>query len=354
MLNIGAGCVGRTGGRPDRLLDRRRRPAHRRDADRRRARTVGARSTLAPGRPRSARTPRSHRVRAVFGRVRPGSAGRARRRRGWARPGGAGPGGPPRARRWVGRLRRRRGRPVGCSRSLGRRRPAARRGRRLRDPDRCAGGGAALLAAARGHGRLAAVALAVAARASRAPARASACARAPPRAQPRRLAGLGDRAADRLGADACCSRCTRACSPRSGCARWARRSAATSRRRPCSLLPKMTTVGDGAFLADDTMVASYELGGGWLRIERVADRQARVPRQLRHGRARGAPCPRTGWSPCCRRRRTRRRAGSSWLGIPPVRLRALAATNGDRAARTRRRSAEGRPRRWSSSAAWCR
>ena len=32
------------------------------------------------------------------------------------------------------------------------------------------------------------------------------------------------------------------------------------------LLPNMTTVGDGAFLADDTMVASYELGGGWLRI----------------------------------------------------------------------------------------
>ena len=32
-------------------------------------------------------------------------------------------------------------------------------------------------------------------------------------------------------------------------------------------LPKMTTVNDGAFLADDTMVASYELCGGWLRIE---------------------------------------------------------------------------------------
>ena len=31
-------------------------------------------------------------------------------------------------------------------------------------------------------------------------------------------------------------------------------------------LPAMTTVGDGAFLADDTMVASYELGGGWLRV----------------------------------------------------------------------------------------
>ncbi|MBZ5869570.1 hypothetical protein LAQ72_27380, partial [Escherichia coli] len=27
-----------------------------------------------------------------------------------------------------------------------------------------------------------------------------------------------------------------------------------------------TTVGDGAFLADDTMVASYELGGGFVHI----------------------------------------------------------------------------------------
>ena len=35
------------------------------------------------------------------------------------------------------------------------------------------------------------------------------------------------------------------------------------------LLPRMTTVGDGAFLADDTLVGSYELGGGWLRIERA-------------------------------------------------------------------------------------
>ena len=31
----------------------------------------------------------------------------------------------------------------------------------------------------------------------------------------------------------------------------------------------MTTVGDGAFLADDTMIACYELGGGWMRIARA-------------------------------------------------------------------------------------
>ena len=31
-------------------------------------------------------------------------------------------------------------------------------------------------------------------------------------------------------------------------------------------LPAMTTVADGAFLADDTMVATYELSHGWLRV----------------------------------------------------------------------------------------
>ena len=32
------------------------------------------------------------------------------------------------------------------------------------------------------------------------------------------------------------------------------------------MIPKFTTVADGAFLADDTMVASYELGGGWMHL----------------------------------------------------------------------------------------
>ena len=50
-------------------------------------------------------------------------------------------------------------------------------------------------------------------------------------------------------------------------------------------LPKMTTVADGAFLADDTMVGTYELSGGWLHVAPVAGRQAGVPRQLRDDRA---------------------------------------------------------------------
>ena len=35
------------------------------------------------------------------------------------------------------------------------------------------------------------------------------------------------------------------------------------------LIPHLTTVNDQAFLADDTLIGSYELGGGWLRVERV-------------------------------------------------------------------------------------
>ena len=44
------------------------------------------------------------------------------------------------------------------------------------------------------------------------------------------------------------------------------------------LIPKLTTIGDGAFLADDTLLGGYELGGGWLRIERGEGRQARLRR----------------------------------------------------------------------------
>jgi len=32
------------------------------------------------------------------------------------------------------------------------------------------------------------------------------------------------------------------------------------------LIPSLTVIRDGAFLADDTLIGSYELGGGWMRI----------------------------------------------------------------------------------------
>ena len=69
------------------------------------------------------------------------------------------------------------------------------------------------------------------------------------------LAGLDHRAPDGHGPHRACSRCTPACSRRS----WLRLLGATVGRdveaSTVLALPAMTTVADGAFLADDTMVA---------------------------------------------------------------------------------------------------
>jgi len=89
------------------------------------------------------------------------------------------------------------------------------------------------------------------------------------------------------------------------------------------LLPKMTTVGDGAFLADDTMVASYELGGGWLRIE-----AAKVGKRAFLGNsgmaAPGRSVPKNGLVAVLSAAPQKAKKGSSWLGSPPVQLRRAA------------------------------
>lgn len=88
------------------------------------------------------------------------------------------------------------------------------------------------------------------------------------------------------------------------------------------LIPSLTTVGDGAFLADDTLLGGYELGGGYLRVGRVkigkhafvgnsgmAAPGRKVPKQGLVAVLSAAP------------RRTKAKAGTSWLGSPPTRLR---------------------------------
>ena len=88
------------------------------------------------------------------------------------------------------------------------------------------------------------------------------------------------------------------------------------------MLPRFVSVGEGAFLADDTLVGGYELGGGWLRVERVrvgkgafvgnsgmAAPGRKVPRQSLVAVLSAAP------------RRGTAKAGSSWLGSPPMPLR---------------------------------
>ncbi|MFD4368857.1 Pls/PosA family non-ribosomal peptide synthetase [Rhodococcus sp. NPDC058521] len=91
------------------------------------------------------------------------------------------------------------------------------------------------------------------------------------------------------------------------------------------LLPKYTTVADGAFLADDTMIASYELGGGWLHIE-----HAKVGKRAFLGNSGmtgpGRRVPKNGLVAVLSATPSKAKSGSSWLGSPPVRLRRAAGS----------------------------
>ena len=88
------------------------------------------------------------------------------------------------------------------------------------------------------------------------------------------------------------------------------------------MIPSLTTVNDGAFLADDTMLGMYELGGGWLRVERV-----KIGRRAFVGNsgmtAPGRKVPKGGLVAVLSAapRRGTAKAGTSWLGSPPVQLR---------------------------------
>jgi non-ribosomal peptide synthetase-like protein len=86
------------------------------------------------------------------------------------------------------------------------------------------------------------------------------------------------------------------------------------------LLPRMTSVGDGAFLADDTMIASYELRAGWMRIER-----ARVGKRAFLGNSGmagpGRSVPKDGLVAVLSATPAKAKKGTSWLGSPPVKLR---------------------------------
>jgi non-ribosomal peptide synthetase-like protein len=88
-------------------------------------------------------------------------------------------------------------------------------------------------------------------------------------------------------------------------------------------LPAMTTVDDGAFLADDTMVATYELSHGWLRVA-----PARIGKQAFLGNsgmaAPGRSVPKRGLVGVLSSAPRKAKKGSSWLGAPPMPLRRIA------------------------------
>ena len=95
------------------------------------------------------------------------------------------------------------------------------------------------------------------------------------------------------------------------------------------LIPRLTTIRDGAFLADDTMVASYELGGGWVRVGRVKiGKRAFIGNSGMagggHNVAKNSLVAVLSVAP------TKSKAGTSWLGSPPVKLR-RSAQNVDKA-----------------------
>jgi non-ribosomal peptide synthetase-like protein len=90
------------------------------------------------------------------------------------------------------------------------------------------------------------------------------------------------------------------------------------------MLPAMTTVGDHAFLADDTLVGSYELARGWLRIER-----AKVGKRAFLGNSGmagpGRVVRKNSLVAVLSAAPRKAKPGTSWLGSPPVQLRRSAA-----------------------------
>ena len=86
------------------------------------------------------------------------------------------------------------------------------------------------------------------------------------------------------------------------------------------LTPKFTVIEDGAFLADDTMVASYELGGGWIYAAKTT-----VGRRAFLGNSGitqpGRRVPDDGLVAVLSAAPPKAKRGSSWLGSPPMRLR---------------------------------
>ncbi|MGP5300557.1 Pls/PosA family non-ribosomal peptide synthetase [Corynebacterium variabile] len=94
------------------------------------------------------------------------------------------------------------------------------------------------------------------------------------------------------------------------------------------LLPTMTRIDEGAFLADDTMVASYELHRGWLRIAPV-----RIGKRAFLGNSGmagpGHKVAKRSLVAVLSVAPDKSKSGSSWLGSPPTRLRRAAQTGDD-------------------------
>ncbi|MDO5676734.1 MAG: amino acid adenylation domain-containing protein [Propionibacteriaceae bacterium] len=88
------------------------------------------------------------------------------------------------------------------------------------------------------------------------------------------------------------------------------------------MLPKLTTVAEGAFLADDTLIGAYELGGGWLRIDNVKiGRRAFVGNSGMAAPGRRVPKGSLVAVLSAAPRRQHAKRGTSYIGSPPSKLR---------------------------------
>ncbi|MFD0805375.1 Pls/PosA family non-ribosomal peptide synthetase [Nocardioides caeni] len=88
------------------------------------------------------------------------------------------------------------------------------------------------------------------------------------------------------------------------------------------MIPSLTAVSDQAFLADDTLIGGYELGGGWLRAERVkVGKRAFVGNSAMAAPGRKVPKRSLVAVLSAAPARSTVRAGESWLGSPPAPLR---------------------------------
>lgn len=88
------------------------------------------------------------------------------------------------------------------------------------------------------------------------------------------------------------------------------------------LIPKLVQVGHHSFLADDTLVGPYELGGGWIRVERVkVGKRAFVGNSGMLAAGRKVPKQSLVAVLSAAPRRKSAKAGTSYLGSPPRTLR---------------------------------
>ncbi|MFC0676063.1 Pls/PosA family non-ribosomal peptide synthetase [Brachybacterium hainanense] len=88
------------------------------------------------------------------------------------------------------------------------------------------------------------------------------------------------------------------------------------------MIPSLVQVGDHAFLADDTLIGPYELGGGRIRVDRVkVGKRAFVGNSGMLAAGRKVPKRSLVAVLSAAPRRTKASAGTSWMGSPPRKLR---------------------------------